>query len=326
MKRGISGRYYSENCTSQQVVFSERLYRETLRSDMRADARARAVGGLVRSCISHRQPSIQVYSAMFKIKIPSTLPSQLAGARRGVIRGFSAASRKRMLEKLAQWKLKRKVYFVTLTYHEYVDNFRAWKRDLDVFFKRMRRAFGDVAAMWRLEFQRRGAPHFHIIVTSDVIEYEQLKSFVTRAWAEIAHNSSVHKGKFATNVRSVNLVSRKHAFAYCAKYMSKTEDKFEQVEETGRCWGTVGGLDCEVMLEHRLSLSQVKDIRDAAIALLRVRRSRYADVLSEMSLSRGFSVFGVGMALEPGTMHWREFGRKGFEYIMTGDMEVFLTQ
>lgn len=40
---------------------------------------------------------------------------------------------------------------------------RAVKRHLRTFFKRFRRAWGfDVPYLWKLEFQRRGAPHFHM--------------------------------------------------------------------------------------------------------------------------------------------------------------------
>jgi hypothetical protein len=60
-------------------------------------------------------------------------------------------------------------YFVTLTYPElYAEDWRVWKRDLEAFLKRIQRKYDYmVGCCWRVEFQKRGAPHFHLIMVAD---------------------------------------------------------------------------------------------------------------------------------------------------------------
>lgn len=87
--------------------------------------------------------------------------------KEGDITSFSKKSRLNMLKKLnkVDFQSGKKPLFVTLTYPGiYPTKRERYKRDLDVFLKRMKREFGEVAYMWRLESQKRGAPHYHLIV------------------------------------------------------------------------------------------------------------------------------------------------------------------
>lgn len=325
-KTGRSGRRYDDSITWQQVHELERMYQQNVSSELFAyGRRSSAVSeGLVYPRIPHRTPVLKVYNGMFQIKVPSVQPPELANTKRGKVAGFSAASRKRMMEKLAQWRLKRRVYFVTLTYHEeWSRDWQGWKRDLDVMIKRLGRRFPDLEGLWRLEFQKRGAPHFHLIITSNHAEYDDLKAVITQGWSEIAHRNSEHQGKYATNIRPVNLVSRRHAMHYCAKYMAK--ESSAQIDtatgeitqrETGRCWGTWGDIDTSPVIVHRVSLGQIEDFRAACIAMLKARKSRYADRFAELPRFKGFSLFGVGLDAHEysDTLNWREFGRLAYAF------------
>jgi hypothetical protein len=90
------------------------------------------------------------------------------GGSRDRVRGFSRASRRNLLRRLASINrrafraFKGRMIFVTLTYPgEYPANPELCKRHLKTLRKRLQREYGSFAAFWRLGIQKRGAWHFH---------------------------------------------------------------------------------------------------------------------------------------------------------------------
>lgn len=87
---------------------------------------------------------------------------------------------------------KRIPVMVTLTYpgdwEIVAPNGQATKRHLDIFRKRYLRAFGEpFNGVWKLEFQRRGAPHIHIL-TSISSDLGMFQLWVSKTWAEIVNH------------------------------------------------------------------------------------------------------------------------------------------
>src|SRR5438445_4731657 len=109
-----------------------------------------------------------MYADMIKVNIPLS-GEKKGGGEREECKGFSESSRRRLIQKMAQWNMNG-LYasFVTLTYPAiYTEDWKQWKNDLDNFFKRIERKYSYlVGLVWRIEFQKRGAPHFHLIVAS----------------------------------------------------------------------------------------------------------------------------------------------------------------
>jgi hypothetical protein len=157
---------------------------------------------------------------------------------RGRIFGMSAASRKRLFDQLNQVKRSafRDALFVTLTYPaEYSLNWREWKRDLQAFLKRLCREYPRVSVLWRLEFQRRGAPHFHLFVFGvRFLPY----ALVGRWWFEVVGSGDQKHLAAGTEVRRVQ--NRRKAIHYVAKYMAKPDPECGE-RPTGRVWGVRGG-------------------------------------------------------------------------------------
>jgi hypothetical protein len=84
-------------------------------------------------------------------------------AIRGRIRGFSRASRRNLLSRLASINrdafkaFKGRMIFVTLTYPEhYPEDPELCKGHLKALRRRLQRKFGSFAAFWRLGIQKRG--------------------------------------------------------------------------------------------------------------------------------------------------------------------------
>lgn len=115
------------------------------------------------------------------------------------ITGWSAKSRARMVERLCQldytalFPAGRLPAMVTLTYpgdwETVAPQGSAVKKHLKAFRKRWKRAWGeDLACVWKLEFQRRGAPHFHLLCSpphGQTEDGETFRMWLSRAWAEV---------------------------------------------------------------------------------------------------------------------------------------------
>jgi hypothetical protein len=95
-----------------------------------------------------------------------------------------------------------------------------------------------IKGCWFLEFQKRGAPHFHVFLNGRVD-----KMRVAQRWYEIVGSEDLNHRLAGTRIE---LLREQHAAsAYAAKYASKIEQKEppEGFTDVGRFWGTFGDLD-----------------------------------------------------------------------------------
>jgi hypothetical protein len=159
------------------------------------------------------------------------------------VRGFSRASRRNLLRRLAS--INRRVFrahrgrmiFVTLTYpHEYPEDPELCKRHLKALRKRLQREFEPFAAFWRLGIQRRGAWHFHLLlfVGPSFGSVGELRRFISSSWYEVT--GKVSEGHLRAGTRVEAVKKWKEATSYVERYMAKPEE-FPEGLETGRIWG-----------------------------------------------------------------------------------------
>ena len=145
---------------------------------------------------------------------------QKGGGKRGDITGgFSAQSRKRLYELLnsIDEDALRRCLFVTLTYRrEHVEP-KECKKNLKAFIQSMRRFDATTSGIWKLEFQDRGSPHYHVIVFRRYIPH----GWVAATWNRIAEDGDPVHLKAGTEVRAVQ--KRDSCYAYIGKYMAKLE-------------------------------------------------------------------------------------------------------
>lgn len=155
---------------------------------------------------------IQVFSHYTKFPRGHT-----GGGVRGEISGFSMASRKRMmiaLNKIRESAL-RNSKLITLTYHRNEIPADKIKQDFKSFRERLRRNHPQGSGIWKLEQQKRGSPHFHILWFGGFI----CKDWVARSWNEIAEpgdNSHLAAGTQVESARHADCVGR-----YLTKYLGK---------------------------------------------------------------------------------------------------------
>ena len=158
----------------------------------------------------------------------------VGGGVRGCITGFSKRSRSRLMQTVAS--LDRRglevPLFVTLTYPaQFPTDYTIYKRHLDTFLKRLRRFAPDCWAIWRLEFQRRGAPHFHLLVFGVRFLPHQV---VSKMWYEVVKSGDLKHLQAGVEIRRAR--SWGGVTSYVAKYMGKTSDVVP-TGFTGRFWG-----------------------------------------------------------------------------------------
>lgn len=119
-------------------------------------------------------------------------------------------------------------FFVTLTFADVV-SFDYAKRCLFAFRRRLEREYAGVSAVWKLEVQRRGAPHFHLLLCLPVvIEWAGLAAWIRAAWRDVS-------GARVIDVQAVNRAGGVgRLMGYMVKYMGK---RWAASVATGRVWG-----------------------------------------------------------------------------------------
>lgn len=182
------------------------------------------------------------------------------GSKRGEIKEYTPRSRRRFMERVfsVDWRKipKERIFFVRLSYHSIPKDGREVKRHLDNFRKAMDEYFGDYGFVWKMEFQQRGAVHFHLILIINSVPKEwgnievgstiflvRLRSFVDKVWNRVTGEDELHLryGCRVERARSKNGVIS-YTLAYAGKFGEGKEYQHKVPEGTvgwGRFWGIV---------------------------------------------------------------------------------------
>lgn len=182
-----------------------------------------------------------------RLETPST-----KSKTRGEITHFSKKSRKRLLTQAARLDLEtylkdNRAIFITLTYGQTFPSPKTAKKHLFTLLKRFRRLAPQASGIWRLEFQKRGAPHLHIVLFNfPYFSKDDLKV----AWKEIVGDAYCDWSSgtpIAPFTRIEAISNTRKVVSYVAKYVAKVEadssSGFNDVpyltagENIGRLWG-----------------------------------------------------------------------------------------
>lgn len=201
--------------------------------------------------------------------------AQKAGGERGEVKGFSVASRRRLVERLQSvaWadlaaKGKRSArargLFLTLTYPDQYPAAWSWdeqmgatvdcidaakvKRDIDAIGKRLARWPDFQGVVWRLEIEPRKsgtragrwAPHFHLVaVFSEAVSVRHFRRWLSGAWAQVVGSGDPRHLKAGTRADRLYNEGAGRLAGYVAKYCAKGTEAPAEVWR-GRWWGEVG--------------------------------------------------------------------------------------
>jgi len=196
---------------------------------------------------------VQVKFSSFKRLYYVSKSEYEARRKRAKIINFSKRSLKRLKHLIRNsaniWKS-----IITLTYPS---NFsldgRLVKSHLNAFLQYLRRR--NIKYLWVLEFQQRGAAHFHILLSSYIH-----KNDLSKEWYNIVNSNDENHLKAGTQIQSIK--SEKHLFSYLYSYLNKLHQKVVPVNfaSVGRFWGASRNLLTFTMYQlvnHYYNLSRV---------------------------------------------------------------------
>jgi len=160
---------------------------------------------------------------------------------RGEITMFSKKSRQRLAFVASNTDVTFRT-MVTLTYpKEYPTDGQTVKRQLDSFLKWLRRETRGMSYLWFLEFQKRGAPHYHILYDTPLPaarkDQKALRFRVSCAWYRIVKSGDPKH--LAAGCRTERIRNPQGARNYCVKYAFKMTQKCvpPDYRNIGRLWG-----------------------------------------------------------------------------------------
>jgi hypothetical protein len=256
--------------------------------DMREDGRSFRVTvapGVV--ALSQRDPvraeraaerALERHRKQVDLRAAGLVDDDKAGGR-GAVTYWSAKSRARMCRTLASLDYGPIVdhgalpAMVTLTYPGDWETVAAdgatVKRHFDAFRKRFERWSGQSAAwVWKLEFQRRGAPHLHLWLAVPDSDVTAFRSWLGAAWADIvAHPDSEERRRHALAGTAVDVLTGlrgsdpKRLAIYFTKHNSPNSLRDKEYQHVvpqswrqrgrgpGRWWGVYGLGMCTITVE-----------------------------------------------------------------------------
>lgn len=258
--------------------------------------------------------TITLYQNAEAVELRGVGKAQERPACRGVVSGFSRKSRRRMMQKIGQVDTERVepyVYFATLTYHnDYPDTLSGVKRDLDRMLKRLMRR-GVQFCIWKLEPQRRGAPHFHLIIsTADPLERE----WFAAAWGEIAAPEDEEHHRFHLRAETFQPIDEwGRVVAYVSKYVAKVQTATglpAMWDRPGRWWGVRGTLPATGLVA-RLSPAEFWRVRRLMRKALEKRTGRkyrsrgaFSGLDCRLGFEFGFRAVAWACTYRPRSAEW----------------------
>jgi len=182
--------------------------------------------------------TLAVGGSLLKVQYAKIPTGPRTHSRRGAVLAFTRQSRGRLFELLAslnQAALKQLPLFLTLTYPKVFPTDRVTtKRHLDSWLKRLRRVYPKCAVIWKLEYQRRGAPHFHILLFH--VKWVD-RRLLSRTWYEVVNSRDERHLKAGTRIEFIR--SWRGVMHYASKYVGKVV-ALPAGADPGRFWGVSG--------------------------------------------------------------------------------------
>jgi hypothetical protein len=130
------------------------------------------------------------------------------------------------------------IVFITLTYGaQYPTDPKIYKAHIKEYRRRFERAYGKIPAIWRLEFQQRGAPHYHILYLDPPHIPVQDWNAV---WTGVVGKQYPGVGKNALDLKATyDKSQQKQIGYYLSKYAGKPDERKRSEVTTwpGRWWG-----------------------------------------------------------------------------------------
>jgi hypothetical protein len=205
----------------------------------------------IRKVKRHKYPAEMTFydgGSLISVKREHWKIPQRGGGLRGAIKTFSYNSRRRLMRRIAQLRKDKLPLFVTLTYpNEFPQDSKVYKEHLRRLGIALDRKYKRIGFFWRLEFQKRGAPHYHLLLFGVSCKGKEIQ--VVRQWFAITWYKIVNSGD-EKHLLAGTQVSRMKNWRQLSAYVSKSIARVENgelgkdtqatMEYVGRWYGVVG--------------------------------------------------------------------------------------
>ena len=199
---------------------------------------------------------VESFENCFRIKFKENGTLNGGGGTRSKIQGLSKGSRRRLVFLINSIPSIEEAFFVTLTMREASENFKEWKSWLNRIKASLRKAFPLMSGLWRLEFQKRGTPHFHLLLFPNTNgDLQLLKNKITKYWMNAVGKENVDSDRGISVERIRDM--KKSGF-YLAIYQAKNEQDRKDIP-TGRLWGFINKKNFPVA---KYQGTEVQDIQE----------------------------------------------------------------
>jgi len=181
----------------------------------------------------------QVYAGRFSsgeayvVKQGFLFDSGMNESRRGSIEGSASKACLRRLRRYLQNCNANYQVMVTLTYPDVFPSVVESKQHLNNFLQALYRDDGVKSVLWVMEFQQRGAVHYHLLIDKQFITHER----IALMWFAATKGAS----NVLAGTRTERIVEKSGLSGYLSKYLSKNYQKIAaKGMQTGRYWGVRG--------------------------------------------------------------------------------------
>jgi hypothetical protein len=193
--------------------------------------------------------------------------------------------------------------FVTLTYHANMRDAGQAKRHLDTFDKRLARQYPGCGVIWKMECQKRGSIHFHLLVFGVAFVPHE---WVSQTWRDVVAPGDDDQLTAGTSIEAANNFWQ--ARHYLEKYLGKQVDG-EKLEEPGRYWGV------RRLERYQSPVVEVLVTESQGARIARILDRWHASKLRSAWLSRTFANIPPNMWMRCHEAmkreHWKDWKQQG---------------
>jgi hypothetical protein len=199
------------------------------------------------------------------------------------IQKFSRNARKNMINKLSKLNISayNQIFLATFTYHDKFPTTRKeQKADLDRLQKKMKAANNSLDYFWRIELQKRGAPHFHYLLclknSNKVFTESEMLAHLIHLWRSVL--GTWDKSMQFYSVHCKDLKNVRSSLAYMSKYIAKEDESLDS-QIFGRRWGT----------SEKINLSPFKTTRHTKDFIRALRYTIHKYLASKLTIGKEWS-------------------------------------
>ena len=237
-----------------------------------------------------------IYNNMIRLECKTANPSNPGNCKNVTrkIKTFSENSRRNLSKHLCKIRFDyyKERWFVTLTFHNQIPNSQiALKKIIDKFNKRINRRNLFIDFVWKLEYQKRGAPHLHyLLLFPGRVSYNErthLAGSIRNAWIEcVGDNDELFK-RLSVDIRQVG--NNNKTVSYLMKYLDKLDDE-EHEHNLGRFWAVSSGLVQDPLRIIKCDENFYQKIRDHLLYYIKSKYKISNDDYKRIALNNSFEV------------------------------------